>query len=223
MPTRTALVFDLDGTLVDTAPDLHRSLNAVLAEAGRAPVPLGAIRDMVGDGALKMIERGYDCTGDPVTPQELPRLFQRFLEFYSAGGHALSAPFPGVRETLGELRARGYRLAVCTNKYYRPTRELLDILGLTDVFGAILGGDSLAMRKPDPGHLLGTLDRLGAGPAEAVMIGDSFNDVAVARAANVPAVVVTYGYTRVPPRELGADLAIDEFAELLGALGRPPL
>jgi phosphoglycolate phosphatase len=223
MPARTALVFDLDGTLVDTAPDLHRALNAVLAEGGRAAVPLADIRHMVGDGALKMIERGYAATGAPVDPAELPRLFRRFLEIYSAGGHAQSPPFPGVRETLVELRARGCRLAVCTNKPLRPSLEILDVLGLTDLFAAVLGGDSLPMRKPDPGHLLGTLERLGAGPDQAVMIGDSMNDVAVARAAAVPSVIVTYGYTRLPPRGLGGDVVIDAFAELLPALARPPL
>lgn len=221
--TDVTIVFDLDGTLVDTAPDLHRSLNAVLAEAGRAAVPLDDIRHLVGDGALKLIERGYAGTGAPVDPAELSRLFERFLAHYSAGRHALSAPFPGVRETLVHLKARGYCLGVCTNKPYRPTLEILAVLGLVDLFSAVMGGDSLPVRKPDPGHLMGTLDRMGAGAAEAVMIGDSANDVAVARAAAVPAVIVTYGYTRQPPRELGAEVVIDRFADLLEALARPPL
>ena len=212
---RNALVFDLDGTLVDSAPDLHRSLNAVLAEQGRTPVSLADIRSMVGDGAAKLVERGFADTGAPVEPAAMPGLVQRFLVHYSAGRHALTPAFPGVVETLRLLRELGYRLGVCTNKPYAPTMEILETLGLTGLFAAVTGGDSLPVRKPDPGHLLGTLDLLGATADRAVMIGDSANDVAVARAAGVPAIVVRYGYTRTPVEELGADAIIAHFAELI--------
>src|SRR5262245_3603986 len=203
---RNVLIFDLDGTLVDSAPDLHRSLNAVLAERGRAPVSLGDIRAMVGDGAARLVERGFADTGEPVQPAELPGLVQRFLLHYSSGYHALTHAFPGVVETLAVLRGRGCRLGICTNKPYAPTMEILETLGLNRYFGAVTGGDSLPVRKPDPGHLLGTLDLLGAAAGQAVMIGDSANDVDVARAAGVPAIVVRYGYTRTPVEELGADV-----------------
>ncbi|HZF36269.1 MAG TPA: phosphoglycolate phosphatase, partial [Candidatus Angelobacter sp.] len=195
---RNVLIFDLDGTLIDSAPDLHRSLNAVLAEQSRPPVPLAGIRAMVGDGAAKLVERGFADTGAAVEPMALPDLVQRFLVHYSAGRHALTTAFPGVAETLATLRQRGCRLGVCTNKPYAPTMEILELLGLSGLFGAVTGGDSLPVRKPDPGHLLGTLNLLGAAAEHAVMIGDSANDVAVARAAGVPAVVVRYGYTRTP-------------------------
>jgi phosphoglycolate phosphatase len=214
---RDVLIFDLDGTLVDSAPDLHRSLNLVLAEQGRRPVSLADIRAMVGDGAAKLVERGFADTGEPVDPAARPALVERFLVHYSAGRHGLTQPFPGVAATLGHLQARGCRLGVCTNKPYRPTVDVLEILGLARFFDAVTGGDSLAVRKPDPGHLLGTLDLLGGSPDRTVMIGDSANDVAVARAARVPVVLVAYGYTRVPATELGADAVIERFDDLLSA------
>jgi len=216
---RNVLIFDLDGTLIDSAPDLHRSLNAVLAEQGRAAVPLAAIRAMVGDGAARLVERGFADTGRAVEPAALASLVQRFLLHYSAGRHALTRPFPGVVDTLATLHEQGCRLGVCTNKPYDPTMEILELLGLTRFFGAVTGGDSLPVRKPAPGHLLGTLDLLGAAADNAVMIGDSANDVAVARAAGVPAIVVRYGYTRTPVEELGADTIIDRFDEIIPWLG----
>src|SRR5215468_8500013 len=212
---RNTLIFDLDGTLIDSAPDLHRSLNAVLAEQGRAAVPLASIRAMVGDGAARLVERGFADTGAAVAPAALPGLVQRFLLHYSAGQHALTHPFPGVIDTLAVLHEQGCRLGVCTNKPYGPTMEILDLLGLSRFFGAVTGGDSLPVRKPDPGHLLGTLDLLGAAAERAVMIGDSANDVAVARAAGVPALLVRYGYTTRPVEELGGDLVIDRFDEIV--------
>jgi phosphoglycolate phosphatase len=221
-PHPQTIIFDLDGTLVDSAPDLHRSLNAVLAEQGRAPVSLADIRAMVGDGAAKLVERGFADTGSPVDTAALPGLVERFLVYYSAGQHALTRAFPGVQETLTELAARGCRLGICTNKPYRPTLEILDVLGLAGLFAAVAGGDSLPVRKPDPGHLLGTIEMAGGRVDDAVMIGDSHNDVAVARAAGVPVVLVTFGYTRVPVGELGADALIDGFAELPALLPRLP-
>ena len=211
---RDVLIFDLDGTLVDSAPDLHRSLNAVLAEQGRQSVSLADIRAMVGDGAAKLVERGFADTGAPVEPGSLPALVERFLVHYTAGRHALTTPFPGVGETLAALRAQGCKLGVCTNKPYRPTMEILEILGLQRFFGAITGGDSLPVRKPDPGHLLGTLGLIGAARDHALMVGDSANDVAVARAARVPVVVVTYGYSQIAPADLGADALIERFDDL---------
>lgn len=212
---RRALVFDLDGTLVDSAPDLHRSLNSVLAESGRRAVALGDIRAMVGDGAAKLVERGFADTGAPVEPAMLQPLVERFLHHYAAGRHALTTTFPGVVDTLTRLREHGVRLGVCTNKPYAPTMDILDGLGLAALFDAVTGGDSLPVRKPDPGHLLGTLDLMGAAVRDAAMIGDSHNDVAVARAAGVPVIVVSYGYSRVPVQELGADAVVNGFDEIM--------
>src|SRR5262245_27183375 len=159
-PLPQTLIFDLDGTLVDSAPDLHRSLNAVLAEQGRAAVGLDGIRAMVGDGAAKLVERGFADTGAAVEPAALAGLVQRFLAHYSAGRHALTRAYPGVADTLAALQTRGCRLGVCTNKPYAPSMEILELLELSRYFGAVTGGDSLPVRKPDPGHLLGTLKLL---------------------------------------------------------------
>jgi phosphoglycolate phosphatase len=214
MSRRDALVFDLDGTLFDTAPDLHRCVNAVLAEQGRASVPLADVRPMVGDGAAKLIERGFAATGAALDPARLAPLMERFLHHYHEGRHALTRPFPGVADTLIDLAAAGFRLGICTNKPYGPTMEILEVLEMDHLFHAVGGGDSFAARKPDPGHLLGVLKLMGAQPNAAVMIGDSYNDVMVAKAAGVPVIAVSYGYTTVPVDQLGADHVIDSFAEL---------
>ena len=215
---RDVLVFDLDGTLVDSAPDLDRALGLLLAEEGRRPVSLSETRSMIGDGVDRLVARALARTGSPVALPEQAGLVARFLAHYSAGRHALTLPYPGVVETLAALQGRGLRLAVCTNKPIAQTREVLSALDLARWFGAVTGGDSAPTRKPDPGHLLATLDLLGAAPAAAVMVGDSANDVEVARAAGVPVVVVSYGYTSVRPADLGADAVIDSFADLLAWL-----
>jgi phosphoglycolate phosphatase len=217
--SRTAILFDLDGTLVDTAPDLHAALNVALAALGRPGVTSASVRNMIGDGAQRMVELGLAATGGS-TASELQTGVAHCLGHYEANISRLSRPFPGVVEALAELRLRGCRLAVCTNKRARFSERLLDDLGLLASFDAVVGGDSLPVRKPDPGHILGTLGKLGAKPAQAVMVGDSANDVNAARAAAVPVIVVSFGYTAVPPRELGADALIDHFDELPAALAR---
>ncbi len=218
---RRTLIFDFDGTLVDSAPDLHRSLNAVLTEQGRAGVRLADVRNMVGDGAARLVERGFADTGAAVDPAALPGLVERFLHHYAAGKHAMTTAFPGVAEALAELAEAGCRLGVCTNKPYRPTLEILDLIGLAGRFGAVTGGDSLAVRKPHPGHLLATVDMLGGRPDDAVMVGDSANDVAMARAAGVSVVAVTWGYSQIPAKDLGADAVIEDFRALAALVGLP--
>lgn len=213
---RDVLVFDLDGTLVDSAPDIHRALNTMLAEAGREALPLPDVRGMIGDGAAALVARAFAGTGEPAASDALRGWLERFLAAYAAGGHEMTEPYEGVVATLAELRRRGHRLGICTNKPMGLTVQLLDHLGLAGMFGAVLGGDSLPIRKPHPGHLLVTIERLAATAADVVMIGDSATDVALARAAGVPVAVVTWGYTNVPAAELGADLLIQEFPELLG-------
>lgn len=213
-----AVVFDLDGTLVETAPDLHAVLAELLVREGLDVPPLEAVRGMIGDGARELIRRAYAWQGCRLEEERLEELYGWFLERYTAEPARASLPYPGVPETLDALRARGLRLGVCTNKPQLPSERLLAALGLKRCFDAILGGDVVPVRKPDPGHLTATLEALGAPARAALMVGDSRNDVAVARALGVPCVLVSFGYTSVPARELGADRVVDRFDELLQAL-----
>ncbi|MCS6879012.1 MAG: phosphoglycolate phosphatase [Geminicoccaceae bacterium] len=213
-----AVVFDLDGTLVETAPDLHAVLAELLEREGLRAPPLSAVRTMIGDGAKQLIRRAFAWQNLALEEDRLENLYAWFLERYTEEPARWSAPYPGVPETLAELAARGLRLGVCTNKPQRPSERLLAALGLAEKFAAILGGDARPYRKPDPRHLAATLEALSASPRAAVMVGDSANDVAVARALGIPCVLVSFGYTAVPARELGADRVVDRFDELPDAL-----
>ena len=219
-----ALLFDLDGTLVDSQRDLATAVNRLLGEAGLAPLTLAAIAEMVGDGAGKLIARAFATWGRPdAADDEAAARLARFLAIYDEGLTLETRPYPGVLETLAALGRAGWTMAVCTNKPEAPSRRILAELGLEGFFAAVAGGDSFPTRKPDPGHLLAALASLGAKPAHSVMVGDSANDVTSAQQAGVTAVAVAYGYSRVPVAELGADCVIAEFHELpaaLAALGK---
>jgi len=215
-----AVLFDLDGTLVETAPDLAAALNHTLRGAGLAELALAEIRPMIGDGARALLRRGLAAEDVEPTPERFEALFAALIAHYDAHIADMSRPFPGVVEALERLSAAGLKLGVCTNKPERLSCKLLAALGLARHFQAVVGGDSLAVRKPDGGHLAGTLARLGARPERAVMVGDAANDVKGARAAGLPVVLVSFGYTATPPAELGADVLIDRFAELPAALAR---
>jgi phosphoglycolate phosphatase len=214
--TIAALVFDLDGTLVDSLPDLHAALNEMLHEIGKLPLSRDAVRGMIGDGTPKLVERGLAAAGAP--PDADGSRLRRFLAIYEAAPVARTRPYPGVPEVLHELARSGKKLAICTNKPQQATLAVLRGLALDGCFAAVLGGDALPVRKPDPGHLLGALAALGVGAHAAVMIGDGENDAAVAKAAGVPVILMRYGYARVPPEELGADAVLDDFRELPRAL-----
>ena len=218
MLSNFSVIFDLDGTLVDTAPDLVRVLNLVLVEEGHEPVPFEAVCEIVGQGALAMIRRSLDRHGVSIDETELRRLLPRFLELYSADITAHSAPYDGVVRALDTLAAEGAILGVCTNKYEYLSVQLLQELGLADRFAAIIGPDTLDVRKPDPAHITGTLERMGGRADRAVMIGDSTNDVNAAKAAGIPSIVVSFGYLDVPAHEMGADRVIDHFDELVPAI-----
>lgn len=216
-----ALIFDLDGTLADTAPDLLGATNAVLAARGRPMLDLAHLRDMVGHGARALIAQAMAASGPAATDAEMPALVEIFLAHYR--GHLAdgSRLFPGVAETLAGLKAGGAALAVLTNKPQELTDPLLPLLGLKDMFGAIHGTGLKAYTKPDPRVFHDVLDDLkgtGWGGGPAVMIGDSITDLNTARNAGVPCVLVSYGFTPMPARELGGDAVIDHFADLPAAL-----
>jgi phosphoglycolate phosphatase len=213
-----AVVFDLDGTLVDTAPDLQAHVNAVLGELGRPGLDLQGVRLMVGDGARTLLRRGLEATGGVPDGVDLELLYRRFLERYTADPARRSTVHAGVVEVLSGLRAEALRLAVCTNKAQAPTDRLLAALGLDRFFEVIVGGDAVAAKKPDAGHLRTVLERLGVAPGRAVMVGDSAHDLAAARSLGVPCILVSFGYTPIPARALGGDLVIDRFEELPSAL-----
>ena len=213
-----AVIFDLDGTLVDTAPDLHLVLREVLGEIDLPVPPIAALRAMVGDGARVLILRALADAGVECTTGEVDRLYDRFLTIYSAEPCRASRPFAQAVEALDRLSAAGWRLGICTNKPQAPTEGLLEALGLAARFGSVLGGDALPTRKPDPAHLRAVIEELGSTPEHAVMVGDSHNDLVAAQELGVPCILVSFGYTSVPACELGADRVIDSFAELAAAL-----
>jgi phosphoglycolate phosphatase len=217
---RRTIVFDLDGTLVDSAADIRDALNRVLAEEGRRPVTLDEARNMIGDGMDKVVERGFEATGSPPSPEALSRHFQRYREVYRTTEVVHTRPYRGVTETLRYLKETGHKLAVCTNKLGDFAVEILDALELDGFFAAVVGADSTPARKPDPAPLRAAIERLGSCVEDAVMVGDGPVDVAVARAAGVPVVAVTYGYARMAPSELGADLLITRFEGLVDALAQ---
>jgi phosphoglycolate phosphatase len=215
-PRFSAIIFDLDGTLVDSAPDLCGVVNDMLKAHGRVLLDLTEIRKMVGDGAAKLIERGFGATGG--LPAPLPDLTKEFITLYERRIADETRPFPGVVATLERIRSAGLPMGVCTNKTTPLSRRLLDALDLSQFFSSVVGGDG-PVRKPDPGHLKVVMDELGTHAGNTLMVGDSTNDVAAAKAAGMKVVAVSFGYTLVPPASLGADVLIDRFDELAGVIG----
>ena len=217
MPAPT-IVFDLDGTLVDTAPDLIDTLNLILDGHGMPAIAFDDARAMIGAGVKPLLQRALASKGLQFAPDQIDRLYEEYLVLYAAHIADRSQPFPGVDAALDALAADGCILAVCTNKLEWLSVRLLDKLGLSPRFAAICGQDTFAMRKPDPEMLRLTIARAGGDVARAVMVGDSMTDIATARAARIPVIAVDFGYTEIPPSELGADRLIGHFGALMAAI-----
>jgi phosphoglycolate phosphatase len=216
--TAPLAVFDLDGTLIDTAPDLIASLNHTIAFHGLAPVGYDDLTHIVGHGAKAMIERSFDLRGHPLQESEIDGMLTRFITHYRAGMPGESKPYPGLVAALDRLRDAGFLLAVCTNKMESLARPLIEGLNLTGYFAAITGGDTFSVRKPDAEHLLGTVRLAGGQPNRTVMIGDSRNDFKVAANAGIRSIAVPFGYSDVPVAELDPDKIIGHFDELTADL-----
>jgi len=220
MTSSRIVVFDLDGTLVDTAPDLISALNFVLDREGVPPVPLHVARNMIGQGARKLIERGLEFDGRAISVADITRLMKDFIDYYAAHIADASRPFEGLESALDELSARGFRFAVCTNKLEWLSKLLLDQLGLSSRFAAICGADTFGVSKPDPVILRETVARAGGLVAEAIMVGDAGPDIGVARRAGIPVIGVEFGYTEVPIADLKPDLLINHMRDLPDAIER---
>jgi phosphoglycolate phosphatase len=205
-------IFDLDGTLVDSAPDLHASLNRLMARYRLAPFPLPEVTAMIGDGARALVEKAFAARAKPFEEEAV----KLFLADYEPNSAVLTRPYPGMVEALEHFSRKGWKRAICTNKPIAATRALLNALGIGGHFELVLGGDSLPVKKPDPGHVRGVLEGLGLGPAEATMIGDHQNDIRAAAGAGVRSVFAAWGYGD----GTGADLICATPAELPGLLIR---
>jgi phosphoglycolate phosphatase len=216
----SVIAFDLDGTLVDTAPDLVGTLNVILGEEGLRPLPMAQARDLIGHGARRLLERGFQAAGEPLPADRMPLLFDRFIARYRAHIADESRPFPGVVAALEALRAEGARLAVCTNKPTALSQALLDALDLARLFEAVVGPDSAPAPKPDPRHLETAVTAAGGALNRAILVGDAATDAGAARAARVPLILVSFGYTDIPARDLAPDILIDHFDELPVACAR---
>ena len=214
------LIFDLDGTLVDTAPDLLNAANAVLAARGRAPIDPATLHHMVGFGAKSLITQAFAATGGEPDPDDMPALIELFLADYGAHLADHSRPFQGVEETLDGLKQNGVILGVLTNKPHALAGPLLEKLGLKSFFAAIYGAGFKPYVKPDPRIFADVVAACAGTMEHAVMIGDSLTDLRTAQAARVPCILMSYGYTPAPAKSLGADIVLDEFGALPEALGQ---
>jgi phosphoglycolate phosphatase len=211
------VVFDLDGTLVDSAPDLAGSLNALLAEAGLAPLSFAEVKTMVGAGAWVLVRRGFGARGVSLDEDRKAQVFGRFIEIYTGRIAQESRPYPGCLEALDVLAQAGATLAVCTNKLTGLSVALLDALNMTSRFAAVIGADSAPAAKPDPRHLLTAIQAAGGRADRAVLVGDSGADFHAAHNAGVPVILVPFGYSDVDVRNLGADAFCETWREIPAA------
>jgi phosphoglycolate phosphatase len=212
------LVFDLDGTLVDTAPDLMHATNHVLATLKRRAITMDEVRSFVGHGAKALITRGCEATGEPVDQRAIETLYQEFIIYYASNIAVGSRPFPGLVNFLNHCHSENIKLAVCTNKLESLSIRLLDALGLSHHFGAIVGPDTIGVAKPDPRPFHEAVKRLGVRHPKAIMIGDSETDILTARNAHVPVIAVPFGYTPKPVIDYGPDAHVTHYDDMWEAV-----
>jgi len=214
----TAIVWDLDGTLVDSAPDLASALNTVLDKRGFFTHSIDVVRSMIGNGVPKLVERGFNAVGIRPDPAQLDELIAMFVKEYKACATDNTRPYPGVVEALQEIHSMNIPMGVCTNKPEAFTQQILGGLGLAGYFSSVVGGDTTSTRKPDPQPVLACLRGLVSEPVSSLMIGDSVHDVHAAHAAGVTVGVVPWGYRSAPVEELGADFVLRDLAALPGMI-----
>jgi phosphoglycolate phosphatase len=218
MTSARTVVFDLDGTLVDTAPDLINALNFVLDREGLPPVPFHSARKLIGAGARRLIERGLELGSRTAGLEDITRLTSDFIDYYAAHIADFSRPFEGLETALDDLASRGYRFAVCTNKLEWLSKLLLGQLGLSSRFSGICCGGTFGVSKPDPSILRQTIARAGGQLSSAIMVGDAGPDIGVARRAGIPVIGVEFGYTDIPIADLKPDRLISHMRELPAAV-----
>jgi phosphoglycolate phosphatase len=216
MPAPT-IVYDLDGTLADTAEDLVATLNHLLGREGLAPLPVESAGSLLGAGARALITRGFAAAGRSLDPQEIEALFADYLSYYSAHIAVHSRLYPGVDKALATFARAGWRQAVCTNKTEGLAKLLITKLGIAERFAFICGQDTFGVAKPDPKPLIETIAAAGGSRKRAIMVGDSETDIKTARAAGAPVIAVDFGYADTPVQELGPDRVISHFDELMEA------
>lgn len=215
----TALIFDFDGTLIDSAPDLAAAANRMLPPLGRREVDVKEVQLMIGDGVPKLVERCFEATGDIPPEDEFQKHVAAFIADYEPRSAELTRPYDGAIDVLESLQAKGIKLSICTNKPYGATMAILKSLKLAPYFDVVIGGDTLpGIKKPDPRHLQAALEQMGVTALECAMVGDNHNDVMAAHGADLPVVLLSHGYTKTPVGELGGETVIDHFSDLENAL-----
>jgi phosphoglycolate phosphatase len=219
-PSLPTIVFDLDGTLADTAQDLVTTLNLILVREGLQAIPLASARQLIGQGVRALLQRGFATQGRSISASRLDILFEEFLDHYGRHIADETRLYPGVEAALDRLSRKGHLLAVCTNKTETLSRDLLAALSIAERFAAICGRDTFPFCKPDPRHLRETVKLAGGSASLAIMVGDSKTDIDTARAAELPVIAVPFGYTDIPVAELGPDSIIAHFDEIDAAIAQ---
>jgi phosphoglycolate phosphatase len=214
------VIYDLDGTLIDSAKDMQMAVSNVLADHGLPPVTEDDVRIFMGQGSKVTMNKAFAKHGRHLDDATLTAVTREFVRYYEADPVSHTIAFAGVAEVVGRFDGFGLKQGVCTNKFERPSRMILEHLRLMPPIADVAGADTFPVRKPDPKHILMLVERMGGMPGRAVMIGDSIHDVEAAHGAGLPAVLVSWGYTATPAGELGAEAVIDRFDALPEALGR---